>query len=140
MMIAETLVNIETLTSIVVAVIGALFAGAALFVSKVLVPKAYEKGRSETMTITEPVPDLPFKKVLTPPTWDQHHALMARVATLEATTLELRRDMAAMFRDLLHAGGERENRLADKLDGIAREIHKRIDAQMKVCASVRCGK
>lgn len=140
MMIAETLVNGEWLTSIVVAVIGALATGAALVVSKMRETKAYEKGRGETMTIAEPVPELPFKKVLTPPSWDQHQALMARVATLEAATLELRRDMAAMFRDLLHAGGERENRISDKLDGIAREIHKRIDAQMKVCSTIRCGK
>jgi len=118
-LLAETLISGEWLTGLVVAVIGA--AGSALV--------AYKKGASsaQDVSLKSPVPEVPTRKVSTPPSWDAHKALCDRVVALEAVTQELRRDMSAQYREILIAGGEREARLAEKLDGIARGIHSRID-------------
>lgn len=126
------MVDGEWLTGITVAIIGAV--GAVWARSR-----GQAEGRAEKVTLGEPVPVVPFQKINSPVTWDQHKGLMARVERLEITTLELRRDLAIQFRELLEAGAARENRLADKLDEIARSLHARIDKQMEVCSSVRCG-
>ena len=118
-LLAETMISGEWLITLVVAVIGAL--GSAMV--------AYKKGvASATVTrIAAPVPEVPTRKVLTPPSWDAHKALCDRVATLEVETKELRRDMAGQYRELMQAGAAREQSITDKLDGIARGIHSRID-------------
>lgn len=118
-MLAETLISGEWITGLVVAVIGAV--GSALV--------AYRKGAaSVTETrLASPVPEVPTRKVLTPPSWDAHRALVDRVTALEAVTQELRRETSQQYHELLKAGGERETHLSDKLDGIARGIHARID-------------
>jgi len=101
---------------------------------------AYKKGlASATSTrLEEPVPIIRTKRVSEPPTWDQHMELHHRVSALEHTTQELRRELACQFRELLQAGGEREMRITDKLDGIARAIHARIDDQLKSCSARQC--
>lgn len=118
-MLAETLISGEWITGLVVAVIGAV--GSALV--------AYRKGAaSVTETrLASPVPEVPTRKVLTPPSWDAHRALVDRVSALESAYSELRRDTTHQYQELLKAGGERETHLSDKLDGIARGIHARID-------------
>ena len=118
-MLAETLISGVWITGLVVAVIGAV--GSALV--------AYRKGAaSVTETrLASPVPEVPTRKVLTPPSWDAHRALVDRVTALEAVTQELRRETSQQYHELLKAGGERETHLSDKLDGIARGIHARID-------------
>ena len=118
-MLAETLISGEWITGLVVAVIGAV--GSALV--------AYRKGAaSVTETrLASPLPEFPTRKVLTPPSWDAHRALVDRVTALEVVTQELRRETSQQYHELLKAGGERETHLSDKLDGIARGIHSRID-------------
>ena len=118
-MLAETLISGEWITGLVVAVIGAV--GSALV--------AYRKGAaSVTETrLAAPLPEFPTRKVLTPPSWDAHRALVDRVTALEVVTQELRRETSQQYHELLKAGGERETHLSDKLDGIARGIHSRID-------------
>ena len=119
-MLAETLISGEWLTGLVVAVIGAV--GSALV--------AYRKGAASTaqnIALQNPLPEFPTRKVLTPPSWDAHRALVDRVTALEAVTQELRRETSQQYHELLKAGGERETHLSDKLDGIARGIHARID-------------
>jgi hypothetical protein len=110
----------------IIAVIGALATAGALLIGKV-------QGRKEAtnnITLQSPVPELSTRKVLTPPSWDAHRALCDRVTKLEETTTELRRDLAGQYRELMVAGGEREERLGEKLDGIARGIHHRIDEML----------
>ena len=119
-MLAETLISGEWLTGLVVAVIGAV--GSALV--------AYRKGAASTaqnIALQNPLPEFPTRKVLTPPSWDAHRALVDRVTALEHVTQELRRETSQQYHELLKAGGERETHLSDKLDGIARGIHARID-------------
>jgi len=121
--LAETLISGEWLTGLIVAIIGAI--GSAVV--------AYKKGAAsvQEMTLKTPVPTVPMSKVSTPPSWDAHRALCDRVTRLEETTQELRRDMAGQYRELMQAGAQREANLSEKLDGIARGIHGRIDDMLK---------
>jgi hypothetical protein len=119
-MLAETLISGEWITGLVVAAITALGTAAL----------AYKKGAASTaqnIALQNPLPEFPTRKVLTPPSWDAHRALVDRVTALEAVTQELRRETSQQYHELLKAGGERETHLSDKLDGIARGIHARID-------------
>lgn len=93
---------------------------------------------TQRIRLGEPVPEIPVRRVSSPPTWDQHTGLERRVSVIEQAQTEMRRDMAAQFRELLEAGGSREQRLSAKLDGIAREIHRRIDGNMKSCIERQC--
>ncbi len=111
-------------------VIGALFSGAALLLGKVQGKKEGLKEASN-ITLQNPVPEVPTRKVSTPPSWDAHRALVDRVTALEMVTQELRRDAAHQYHELMTAGAAREQSISDKLDGIARGIHSRIDAFMK---------
>lgn len=103
--------------------IGAIFTGAALVLGRYW-GKKEEAGK---LTLQNPLPDFPTRKVSTPPSWDAHRALVDRVTALEHVTQELRRETSQQYHELLKAGGERETHLSDKLDGIARGIHSRID-------------
>ena len=119
-MLAETLISGEWITGLVVAAITAMGTAAL----------AYKKGAASTaqnIALQNPLPEFPTRKVLTPPSWDAHRALVDRVTALEAVTQELRRETSQQYHELLKAGGERETHLSDKLDGIARGIHARID-------------
>lgn len=130
--LAETMVSGEWITGLVVAVIGALGAAWAR-------TKGKEQGRSETaVSLSEPVPTVPTRKVFSPPTWDQHRDLKERVERLEKVTMEIRKDLALQYRELLDAGAVRESRIIDKLDGLATSIHIRIDQQLKACAERLC--
>ena len=120
------------ITTFIVAIVGAVAAAWAK-------TRGRAEGRAEAVTLGEPVPTVPTRKVFSPPSWDQHAALVDRVSRLENTTIELRRDVALQFRELLEAGGQRENRLSEKLDGMARGFHSRVDRMMEVCAASRCG-
>lgn len=98
----------------------------------------HQKGKaSQSVTLSSPVSEVPTRKVSTPPSWDAHKALMDRVHSLEVITQELRRDMAGQYRELMQAGAAREQSLSDKLDGIARGIHVRIDDILKMKGPTR---
>lgn len=129
--ILATLIDGDWIIAVVVAIIGA---GGAVWAKA----KGRAEGRAETVSIGEPVPVIRTSRVKEPPSWDQHVELQHRVTALEHTTAELRRDLACQFRELLQAGGERELRLAEKLDGIARGIHHRVDEMMRNCQN-QCG-
>ena len=122
-LLAETMIPGEWLIAAPVAIIGAI--GSALL--------AYKKGvaASGEVTLKSPMPTVPTSKVPTPPSWDAHRALCDRVTRLEETTQELRRDMAGQYRELMMAGAAREQSISDKLDGLARGIHHRIDELMQ---------
>lgn len=133
--LAETMISGEWLTGLAVAVIGAV--GSAIV--------AYKRGAAAgEMTLKSPVPTVPTSKVSTPPTWDAHRALCDRVLRTENETAELRKDIAmvrhdleAQYREILKAGSDREQSISDKLDGIARGIHHRIDELMQPKRSTR---
>jgi hypothetical protein len=99
----------------------------------------HQKGKAaQAVRLESPLPEMQTRKIYSPPSYDAHLAVAARVAVLEAGLLELRREMAdlrrettAQYQTLLQAGSERELHLSDKLDGIARSIHSRIDEMMK---------
>lgn len=129
--IAVTMVDGEWLTGIVVAIIGAV---GAVWAKN----RGRAEGRAESITIGDPFPTITTRKHREPPTWDQHKELDHRITVLEQAQAEFRRDLAMHYREMLEAGGARENRIMDKLDGIARGIHNRIDEHLKTCASRLC--
>jgi hypothetical protein len=96
---------------------------------------AYRKGLKEraSMTLEPPVPEVPvtMTRKFSPPTFYQHTALEKRVSKVEQSVDDLRREQAHQFQTLLQAGEARADRLLDKLDGVARGIHGRIDAMLK---------
>lgn len=107
----------------IIAVIGALASALALFYGK----RQGLREATNNFTLQSPVPEVPTRKVLTPPSWDAHQALRDRVTVIESGLADLRRESASHYHELLKAGSERETHLSDKLDGIARGIHARID-------------
>jgi len=64
-------------------------------------------------------------------TWTHHTALERRVETLEQAFEKERDEQARQWKILIEAGADREIRitekLGNKLDGIARELHRRLD-------------
>lgn len=110
--------NIMTVGAGVIAAAGVAAAG---------VIAAYKKGRGDGVQLQEPVPDIPVTRKYTPPTFFQHRELEKRVDKIEIGMETLRRDQADQYRRILSAGEARTDRLADKLDGMARSIHARID-------------
>lgn len=97
-----------------------------------------EKERGKAFTLQDPVPELPVKRVYSPPSFSQHMNVVDRVVKLEKEADELReafhkesaairRDLSKQYVEILHAGHERENRISDKLDDIARAFHSRVD-------------
>ena len=118
--LADPVIGVGAVTGVVVAVIAAMFAG-------------FKGGmvKRDRMTLEAPVPEVPTRKVPTPPTWDAHRAVCDRVSRLEEAFGELRREQASQFKDMMTATNGLESRLGSKLEGIAREIHHRIDEQFK---------
>lgn len=123
--LAETAGTPDTLISgnWLIAVIGALASGIALVIGK----RQGLKEATNNVTLQAPVPTVPVREIKLPPSWDAHHALVDRVHVLEVATSELRRESALHYQELIKAGGDRERHISDKLDGIARAIHHRID-------------
>lgn len=114
--------------------IGALFTGAALVLGRYW----GRKEEAAKLQLPDPMPEFTTRKATTPPSWDAHKALMDRMTRQEQTSNELRHDlsevrkeMAENYKDLMASGQVRESNLSDKLDGIARSIHSRIDDLMK---------
>lgn len=90
----------------------------------------HAKGKSaQRFSLEAPVPEVPFRKVPGVPSWNDHLTLIARVDRLEKHIDDLRKEQAEQFKDILEAGSERERRLADKIDAVAREWHARMDTQ-----------
>jgi hypothetical protein len=113
----------------IIAVIGAAASAVALVIGKM-------QGRKEAQrtTLESPVPEVPTRKVSTPPSWDAHRALCDRVLRLEDDMKSLHQEVkkgmeaqADQFRQLMVAGADRELRISEKLEGFASAIHRRID-------------
>ena len=114
-------------------VIGAIVGGGAAWLAK----GKLEEGKRQRMKIDEPVPEVPIRKNYTPPTWDAHRAVCERVSRLEQSFEDLRREQASQYKDMMQATNGLESRIGGKLDGIAREIHHRIDEIFKPKPPVR---
>lgn len=109
---------------VVVAIIGAIFSGGALWIGKILGER-----KAAPTRLVKPVPTVPVQRVPSAVTFHQHEALDRRVGRLEEEVKQLARDQAEQFKDILEAGQERERRLADKMDSQTRELHGRLDDQ-----------
>lgn len=117
----------------IIAVIGALFTGAALLLGKM-------QGRREASetTLKEPVPTVPTSKVYTPPTFSQHQELVRRVVCLENETKEhrdyvegqlrdIRRENSEQFVKLMTAGETRKDAIMENMNAMVRGFHARVD-------------
>ena len=128
-MLAETMISGEWLTAFVVALVGAV--GAAL--------AAYKKGQaSPKVKIDEPVPEIPVRKVYTPPTFSQHQDLVRRVTMIEADAKAHREYVEAQLRDIRREGGEqfvklmtageqRKDAIMESMNDMVRAFHSRVD-------------
>lgn len=106
-----------------IAVIGALFSGAALVLGKYW-------GRSQERTdraVTISGQPVQFQNVPGMASLNDITQLSGRIDRLEVDVRELRSDQATQFRDLMESGAARESRLMDKLDAVASEWHRRLD-------------
>ena len=86
---------------------------------------------SQGVTINTPIPEMPFRKVERPVSYDQHNSLEQRVGRIEAHLDVIQRDQASQYRQIIEAGAERELRLTETLHAGLREVHGRLDAMMK---------
>lgn len=113
----------------ILAMIGAITTAAAAFFGK-------QQGKKEAARtqIESPVPEVPTRKVSTPPSYDAHRALEHRVNRLEADMQQLANEIKAIrseqhsqFVQLMAAGAERQLAINEKIEGFANAIHRRID-------------
>lgn len=103
----------------IIGVIGAIAAGIALVIGK-------KQGRAEAQDNNVTLQGQPISVKM-----EEHFVTRREFDRLEKVTEGLRRDLAGQYRDLMQAGAAREQNLSDKLDGIARGIHARIDEIIK---------
>jgi hypothetical protein len=128
--VAQTMIPGEWITGIVVAIIGAV--GSALV--------AYKKGAAAaTLTkLADPVPEVPVRKVYSPPTFYQHQELVRRVSVIEAEAKDhrehmetqlrdIRREQAEQFVKLMNAGEVRKDAIMESMNDMVRNFHSRVD-------------
>lgn len=120
----------------VLALIGKVFGGLTLLAGAVF--GAHKHGQkkerqrlSGEVTLKPPVPTVPTQKVFSPPSWDQHTALEARMTRAEGEIKAVREIQSQQYVDILKHGQERETRLAEKIDASARVVHARLDELLK---------
>lgn len=132
MTLAEAMISGDWITSFAVAVIGAIITGLLAW------KKGEAKGRGDKVTLQEPVPEVPVKRVYAPPTFAQHQELMRRVASLEADAKEhreyvegqlrdIRREQGEQFVKLMNAGETRKDAIMDSMNDMVRNFHARVD-------------
>jgi len=119
----------------ILALIPVIAGGIALVLSKINLNKAKAINESTKVEIQTPAPTFSVQPVYPPPSWDQHKALERRVENAERHIEELRNDQGKQFRDILEAGVERETRILEKLDAVARGFHSRVDDLLKLPSS-----
>lgn len=131
-MMAETMISGEWITAFVVAVIGAMASGLVAW------KKGEAKGRGDKVTLQDPVPEVPVKRVYSPPTFSQHQDLVRRVTVIEHDAKEHREHMDAQLRDirreqseqfvkLMNAGEVRKDAIMDSMNDMVRNFHSRVD-------------
>lgn len=86
---------------------------------------------SQGVTLNTPIPEMPFRKVERPVSYDQHNSLEQRVGRIEAHLDVIQRDQASQYRTIIEVGAERELRLTETLHAGLREVHSRLDALLK---------
>lgn len=99
----------------IIGVIGAITAAAAHFVGR-------KQGRTDAQDNNVTIQGQPISVKM-----EEHFVTRREFDRLEKVTEGLRKDLASQYRELMQAGAAREQNLSDKLDGIARGIHARID-------------
>ena len=131
-LLAETLISGEWLTSFVVGCIGAI--GAAIIAWK----KGQANGRSESVTLKDPVPTVPVTKVYSPPTFSQHQDLVRRVTSIEHDAKEhrehmegqlrqVRSEQAEQFVRMMQAGESRKDAIMESMNSMVSAFHSRVD-------------
>jgi chromosomal replication initiation ATPase DnaA len=126
MILADFMVSGEWLTGFVVAIIGAV--GGLYVKMRGDVKKAAE---SREVKLTEPVAEVPVKRVYSPPSFSQHMEIVRRVDALESDQRALRKDMAEGFLKLMEVGEERKDKIMTKIDDVAKGFHARVDQLVK---------
>ena len=127
--LAEVAASPDTMVSgnWIITVIGALASALALFYGK----RQGLKEATNNMTLQNPVPEIPFRKVDRPVSYDQHNSLEQRVGRIEAHLDVIQRDQANQYRQILEAGSERELRMTEAINNGLREVHHRLDGLLK---------
>lgn len=117
---AWLLAAIAKVGSVLVALAGAIFG------THKLTKRQMERQHS-SITIKPPIPTLSVENSNPPhPSWDQHIALAARVTTVELHQEQQRTEQAQRHLIVLQTGHERELRLMEKIDDIAKGIYQRL--------------
>ena len=92
----------------------------------------HARGKSaQRFSLDSPVPEVPFRKVDRPVSFDQHSSLEARVGRIELHLDVIQRDQAQQYRQILEAGSERELRMTEVISQGLREVHARLDGIIK---------
>ena len=92
----------------------------------------HSKGKaSQGVALLAPIPEIPFRKVERPVSYDQHDSLVQRVGRIETHLDVIQRDQANQYRTIIEVGAERELRLTETLHAGLREVHSRLDAILK---------
>lgn len=108
-------------------VIAAIFTGAALVLGRYW----GRKEGAQSITLQNPVPDVPVKRVYSPPSFSQHMDLVRRIEVVEGNVAELRRDQAIQFLKLMEVGERRKDDILERFDVVARGFHDRVDQIIK---------
>lgn len=114
--------------------IGALFTGAAL-----LLGRYWGRREAAGVTLESPVPELPVRKVFTPPSFSQHQELVRRVAALEYETKshreyveaqlrDIRRESSEQFVKLMNAGEVRKDAIMESFREEMNRIYTRLNS------------
>jgi len=107
--------------------IAALFTGAALVLGRYW----GRKEEARKITVQDPVPEVPVKRVYSPPSFSQHMDLVRRIEVVEGNVAELRRDQAIQFLKLMEVGERRKDDILERFDVVARGFHDRVDQIIK---------
>ena len=99
----------------------------ALLGGGIIGKRAGLKEATNNVTIQQPFPEVPFRKVSNPVSFDQHSALDARVARIELHLDQIQRDQSLQYKQILEAGAERELRMTEVMNEGLREVHRRLD-------------
>ncbi len=113
--------------------IGAIFTGAALVLGRYW----GKKEEANKLSLPNPMPEMPFRKVERPVSFDQHNSLEQRVGRIEVHLDVIQRDQASQYRQIIEAGAERELRLTETLHAGLREVHGRLDELFKQTSPAR---
>lgn len=122
-----SLAALGTFLGLLAGAVGAVIA--AVKGKKSGVEEGKKQGRAERSTTIEGQPiGVHVTRTLS---WDNHQALEQRVTKLESRLDATEKEAGERYVQLLEAGSERELRITEKLgsklDGIARELHGRLD-------------